>query len=284
MQSVADRVPYMTVQSARPRAGAAVGLVSVLLAAILCVVLSRPGLAAKAEKLAQASAGHIDPLPNGRRYRLYVLGDSLAANLADGLVWALRDVRDVQVIKRTRAATGLVRHDVHDWTRSVAELVEDEKVEIAVIAIGGNDRQDIRVGGKRYDRFSASWRKEYRRRVGRFMRALGRKRAAIYWVGLPPVRSRQMTRDYQRLNALYRDLADSHGIRFIDTFGRFRSASGGYTAYGKGLDGATTRLRDGDGIHFTLEGSRMLGGLVADEIRRDLRAARPARSASPDGN
>jgi hypothetical protein len=93
-----------------------------------------------------------------------------------------------------------------------------------------------------------------------------------------------MSRDYQRLNAFYSDLAHAHGIKFIDIYDRLRSASGGYTAYGRGMEGTTARLRDGDGVHFTLEGSRMLGQLVAEEVRRDLRAARAARSASPDDN
>jgi hypothetical protein len=273
----------MIIQTATTRGSVAASLLSALLAATLCTVLGGPCLAAKTEELARASAGHIDPFPKGQRYRLYVLGDSLAANLADGLVWALRDVGEVQVVKRTRAATGLVRDDVLDWTRSVAELLNDQNVDIAVVALGGNDRQDIRIGGQRLARFGAPWRAEYRRRVDRFMRTLDRH-AAVYWVGLPPVRSRQMTGDYQRLNAFYRDLARAHDIKFIDTFDRFRGASGGYAAYGGGIDGAMERLRDGDGIHFTVEGSRMLGRLVAEEIRRDLRAARAARSASPDDN
>jgi hypothetical protein len=272
-----EGVQHMPVDAARTRVTAVAGLLSALLVAILCVVASRPGLAAKAD-------GHIEPNPHGTRYRLYVLGDSLAANLADGLVWALRDAKDVQVVKRTRAATGLVRDDVLDWTRSVADLFEDEKVDIAVIAIGGNDRQDIRHGGRRHVRFTAPWRMQYRRRVDQFMRTLASKNVALYWVSLPPVRFNQMRSDYRRLNAIYRDLAGKHGIKLIDIFDRFRSPSGGYTAYGAGVDGETVRLRDGDGIHFTLEGSRTLGRLVADVIRRDLQVARSAQSASPDDN
>jgi hypothetical protein len=258
-------------------------LLPALLAAILCATFSQPGLAAKTGELARAAAGHIGPAPKGKYYRLFVLGDSLATNLADGLIWALRDVRDVEVVKRTRAATGLVRDDVLNWTRSVARLLDDENVDIAVIAIGGNDRQDIRVGGRRYARFTKPWRTAYLRRVERFMRVFD-KRTAVYWVGLPRVRSTQMSRDYRRLNAYYRHLARAHGIKFIDIFDRFSSPSGGYTAYGRGLDGGTERLRDGDGIHFTLVGARMLGRAVAEEIRRDLRAARAARSGSPAEN
>lgn len=255
-----------------------------LVAAILCAAFTQPAPAAKREEPARASAGYIDAVPKGERYRLYVLGDSLAANLADGLIWALRDVKDVKVIKQTKAATGLVRDDVYNWTRFVAELLENERVDIAVIAIGGNDRQDIRAEGKRYERFTPPWRGEYRQRVASFMRVLDDKGPAVYWVGLPRVRSKRMSKDYQRFNAHYGEIARAHGIKFIDIFDRFRSASDGYTAYGRGIAGEVTRLRDGDGIHFTLVGARKLGQIVAEEIRRDLRSARAARSASSNGN
>lgn len=284
MRSGNKTTPQLTIGAARGRAGAAAALLPALLAAAFCGTLSQPGLAAKGDGAGRASAGYIKAVPEGQRYNLYVLGDSLAANLADGLIWALRDIKDVRVVKQTKAATGLVRDDVHNWTRSVADLLDNEKVDIAVIAIGGNDRQDIRTGGKRYQRFTDPWRKEYRRRVARFMRTLEAKDLAIYWVGLPPVRSARMSRDYRRFNAHYGDIARAHGIKFIDIFDRFQSKADGYTAYGKGADGETIRLRDSDGIHFTLVGARRLGHVVAAEIRRDLKAARSARSASSADN
>ena len=284
MQKRIKIASQMAIEAAKAPVSLTAALRRALVAATLCAAFSQPGLAAKTQEPARASAGYIDAVPKDKRYRLYVLGDSLASNLADGLVWALRDVDDVRVIERTKAATGLVRDDIHNWTRSVAELLESERVDIAVIAIGGNDRQDIRAGGKRYERFTRPWRIEYRRRVARFMRTLDDSGSAVYWVGLPPVRSRQMTRDYQRFNAHYGEIARAHGIKFVDIFDRFRSAPSGYTAYGRGIAGKVTRLREGDGIHFTLVGSRRLGQIVAEEIRRDLRSARAAQPASPNSN
>jgi hypothetical protein len=284
MRNRIGTTPQMAIDAAKARASPTAALLAVLLVAILGAAFSRPGLAAKSDEPGRAPASSIHAVAESKPYRLYVLGDSLATNLADGLVWALRDTKDVHVVKWTRPATGLVRDDVLDWTRSVTELLKNEKVDIAVIAIGGNDRQDVRVAGKRYERFSGPWRSEYRRRVERFIRAFESKGVTVYWVGLPPVRSKQMSRDYQSLNALYRDIAGAHGIKFIDIFDRFRSASGDYTAYGKDAAGTIARLRDSDGIHFTSVGSRELGEIVGAQVHRDLQSARAAGSASPDNN
>src|SRR5690606_22026505 len=224
---------------------------------------------------------YIKPLKRKEPYRLYVFGDSFAAELADGLRWALRDRKDVTVIKRTKAATGLVRDDVYDWMAVIREVLDRREPQIVVIAMGGNDRQDMRVAGRRLERFSEPWRAEYLRRVDRLLSMLNESGAAVYWVGLPSVRSSQMTRDYRRFNAYFRQATRRYDMVFLDVEKLFAGEDGGYSAYGKALDGRMQRLRDGDGIHLTVAGSQKLGEFVARRIRADLRAAAAAsRSAN----
>lgn len=213
-------------------------------------------------------------------YQLYVLGDSFASELGDGLKWALRDGKAVLVHKRTKAATGLIRDDTYDWFKVVRNILTEDKPHIIVIAIGGNDRQDVRVGSKRYERFTKPWRAEYLKRVERLASLLGSSGAAVYWVGLPNVRSQQMTRDYGRFNGYFKDAARKHGITYIDMAKLFAGSNGSYVAYGKALDGQTRRLRDTDGIHLTNVGAQKLGEYVARTIRADMREAGARRSAN----
>lgn len=220
-----------------------------------------------------ASQTYINNLPEGQRYRLYVLGDSFASELADGLKWAFRQQEEVRVIKHTRPATGLVRDDTYDWFQSVRDMLNEEKADIVIVALGGNDRQDIRIDGRRLERFSPAWRSEYLRRIERFTALLRKSNAAVYWVGLPLVRSKRMSNDYRQFNSYYRDIATSQEMKFINIEQLFRSKSGQYTAYGKGLGDRTRRLRDRDGIHFTVVGAKKLGQFVAGKIHRDIHEA-----------
>lgn len=242
--------------------------------ALLLATLVPPQAAIAAGQTAESP--YIKPLNRNQPYRLYVFGDSFAANLADGLKWALRDRRDVSVIKRTRAATGLVRDDVYDWMEVIRESLGKREPQIIVIAMGGNDRQDMRVSGRRLERFSKRWQAEYLKRIDRLLSLLRESDAAVYWVGLPSVRSAQMTRDYRRFNTYFREATRRHGMVFVGIDKLFAGEDGSYTAYGKALDGRIQRLRDGDGIHMTMAGSQKLGEFVARRIRSDLRAAAAA--------
>lgn len=218
---------------------------------------------------AAAGSAYID-VPDDRPLNVYVLGDSFAAELADGLKWSLQDPSKIIVHKRTKAATGLVRVDQYDWLRKIRRLVKKEKVDVAVIAIGGNDRQDLRVRGKRYERFSIGWRMEYMKRLEKLATILRKSGAATYWVSLPVVRSKRMTKDYGRFNRYFKSIAKSHGIKFINIRQLFQSKTGGYSAYGRGPRNKTVRLRDKDGIHLTIVGAKKLGNYVARKIRKDL--------------
>jgi hypothetical protein len=225
-------------------------------------------------------APYVEPLPQGKTYNVFVIGASMADQLATGLKWSLRKDPNLQISVRAKAATGLVRDDVHDWLKAARNLVAEEDIHIAIVALGGNDRQDFFANGRRIKRFSTLWRAEYMKRAALFMNILKQDGAAIYWVGLPIVRSKRMTKDYMLINTYLRDLAKENGIKFIDIATKFRGRNGGYTAFGKDLNNRQRRIRDKDGIHFNMAGARVLGEYVSGTIRQDLKAARQRSQTS----
>jgi len=206
----------------------------------------------------------------GEKKSLYVIGASFADNVATGMRWALRGDPTVKVGIETKPATGLVRRDVYDWQKVVDELTSERDIDVAIVALGGNDRQSMFADGKRLERFSIVWRVEYIKRVEAFMKMLATRVDRVYWVGLPVVRSSRMTKDYARLNQYFQDVGDPLGIRFIPIWEHFAREDGQYTAYGEDADGRRRRLRKGDGIHFNMSGAKTLAHYVLSQIRKDL--------------
>jgi uncharacterized protein len=87
-------------------------------------------------------------LDNQPATSVVVFGDSMADWLAHGLEDALGDTPDIAVIRKNRAAAGLIRYDTrnenHDWPQIIRETLAQSKPNFVVMMIGLNDRQQLR--------------------------------------------------------------------------------------------------------------------------------------------
>jgi hypothetical protein len=205
---------------------------------------------------------------------IVVMGDSLANLLADGLDEALNDRPDVEVTHRTKPDSGLVRTDFYDWQKAVTDLLaSDQKITIAVMMVGLNDRQPIREGDIVQEPLSPRWLELYRDRVDALATAFAAKRIPLIWVGVPPVQNARLSADLVTLNELYRERAEKAGGQYVDLWGGFVDSENRYTATGPDVSGQPTRLRLGDGVHFTKAGARKAAHFVDLVIRRIIEQA-----------
>lgn len=211
---------------------------------------------------AQARSG-IALLASRRPMKIAVIGDSLANDLGQGMQALFRHKRNLKVIKETQFATGLVRTDYFNWNATVRHFLAHVHPNAMTVIIGGNDRQPIRTRGRRYDPMTRSWRIAYAHRVAHFMHTLERAHARVYWVGLPIVRSDQMTHDFRIMNRIFHHEAVRHHFTYVSIWNKFRARNGGYTSFGRTLRGVDRRLRKPDGMHFTDAGKLRLAADVA---------------------
>ena len=235
--------------------------------------------AARAQGLNFLSSSYVTPFPEQNRYRLYVFGDSLGDGIWAGLYRAFKPDGNVDVVKKSRVSTGFVRTDYFDWNKRLSGILTTEKVHIAVIMVGANDMQPIRPNKKsKWKKIGTpEWREIYSKRIDRFIKRLKDSKAAVYWVGLPIMRSAKFNDNMQLMNEIFRERAFVNGVRFVDTWNGFADQFGRYSAFGPDLTGQVRRLRANDGVHFTIRGYRKLAHFVEREIRRDMRQARNER-------
>lgn len=233
----------------------------------------------RAQGFKHISNSYVTPFPESNRYRLYVFGDSLGDGIWAGLYRAFRPDGNIDVVKKSRVSTGFVRTDYFDWNKKLSGILVAEKVHIAVIMVGANDMQPIRAGrGRKWHKLdSPEWREVYSKRIDRFIKRLKGSKAAVYWVGLPIMRSAKHNNQMQIMNEIFRERAFVNGVKFVDTWNGFADQFGRYSAFGPDLNGQVGRLRAGDGVHFTIRGYRKLAHFVEREIRRDMRQARSER-------
>lgn len=221
---------------------------------------------------------YIEPFPKGDRYRVVVLGDSLGDGLWSGLYRAFEEDTNLEVVNHSKPSSGFVRIDNYDWSNAVDDVLKDETYQIAVVMFGANDDQAIRSGKELLKPGTDAWRDVYGQRVEAFIKKLRAKGVAVYWVGLPVMRSPDQSEDAETMNEVYREKSFINGAKFIDTWSGFTDESGRYSAYGPDMSGQVRRLRADDGVLFTPRGYLKLAHSVEKEVRRDLSLAKLERN------
>ncbi|VAW12225.1 hypothetical protein MNBD_ALPHA09-1217 [hydrothermal vent metagenome] len=207
---------------------------------------------------------------NENATRIVVFGDSVAKDLWAGMVKSLGQDDSFEVLRKTKVSSGMVRDDFYDWQKAVAAAQNEGRIDIAVWMIGINDLQKLRTGGGRFEPDTPEWVEAYKARVDAVIKALTAKGTAVYWVGLPIVRSPRLTKGYTRINAIVRERVELLGARFVDIWNGFADENGAYSAYGPDIAGARRKMRKGNGIHFSSRGNEKLVLFVEQAIKGDL--------------
>jgi len=222
-------------------------------------------------------ASYITPFPEDDVYRLQVFGDGMAEGLFGALGELFRSDTRLRMSDRRHSIGGLIRLDPDDFFK-FEEMIKKDPLHIAVVLLGISDRIALRApDGRRVNVGTDEWKTEYARRVDRITRALKRRGAAVYWVGLPIVRRPETDEDVRMLDEVFRERALLNNIRYIDAYEAFSDEAGNYNPYGPDLTGKQRLLRESDGIGFTAVGNRKLAHFVEREIKRDLTQAKSNR-------
>jgi hypothetical protein len=256
------------------------------LPALLLLAICLAGLAPTAA-LAQGvvfQRSYIEPFPPGDRYRVLVVGDSLADGVWSGLYRAFQEDGNMEVVNKSKPSSGFVRADSYDWTKEIDDILKEGTYQIVVVMFGANDNQAIKSGKEYIKPGTDAWDELYGQRVEAFVKKLRAKGLAVYWTGLPIMRSPDDSDDAEELNDIYREKSFINGAKFIDTWSGFTDESGRYSAVGPDMSGQIRRLRDDDGVHFTPRGYLKLAHFAEKEIRRDLSLAKLERNIPLAGN
>ncbi len=208
--------------------------------------------------------------------RLWIAGDSLvivpgwSITRAAGASPVIDPVGGVD----GRVATGLGRPDAFNWFAEIHKQMVDLKPKAVILAFGGNDDHSYMTGlpsGARIGEFgSASWLREYRRRVAGVMDTVVRGGAQLIWIGLPITRSPAQTVRFDTVNAVVRGeaLKRAAHVSYLDTYTLFAGPSGGFAEYLEDGAGREVKMRAGDGVHF----ERPAGDVIARAVLKRLNA------------
>ncbi|BDV34315.1 SGNH/GDSL hydrolase family protein [Methylocystis iwaonis] len=217
-------------------------------------------------------------------YFVAVMGDTLGILLANGLEETFADKPEIGILRKGKESSGLVRSDFYDWPKAAKDIANgSQKIDVAVMMIGSNDRQSLREGAQSDEPFSAHWRETYAARIDAVMAPFREKKIPVVWVGLPMMKNESFSADMGKLNDLFRvEVAKNDGI-YVDLWEALADERGRFNAFGPDINGQIVKLRTADGVHFTEAGALSVAHFVATEIKKlyDERK-QPELEAAPD--
>jgi len=198
--------------------------------------------------------------------RILVVGDFVAGALADGLTDIYKDNSEMNVISRTEGSSGLVRDDYYNWPIKISDIIVKNKPDVIVLVIGANDRQSMRLANKNFDVSSPEWTSNYQGRINALALKLQQSGTQWLWVGLPAFKQKNLSDSFISFNALYKQATEKSGGHFIDIWSGFVDDNGHFALSGYDSNGQTARLRNNDGISFTIAGKHKLAFYAAQLI------------------
>ena len=199
-----------------------------------------------------------------------VVGDFLAAGLAEGLQEAFAQDPATVVDVETSTASGLVRDDYFDWNSKLPELLKASKPAAAVIMLGANDRQQIRVNGGKEKFDTPAWNDAYLARVSALLERAKENAVPVVWVGLPAFRQTNTSAAALQFNTVYRNEVTRAGGEFVDIWDGFVDENGKFIVTGSDINGQPVRLRTSDGVGMTAAGKRKMAFYAEKPIRKIL--------------
>jgi hypothetical protein len=200
--------------------------------------------------------------------KILVIGDFVADGLAWGLDQTFATEPKLAVVDDANSNSGLARNDYYDWNTELPKLLNQVKPDIVVIALGANDRQEMRNGNERVAAHSDTWEQTYVQRVKGIASTLKVYGRPFFWISAPPMRAAAASHDMAYLNEFFKPPVAEAGGYFIDIWDGFTSDEGNYVSSGPDVNGQLRALRLGDGINFTRAGRLKLAFYAQREIRR----------------
>jgi len=206
-------------------------------------------------------------------YDIVIMGDVLGTGLWAGMTRYVETEDRVIVTGRIQENSGLARPKLYNWAKAADKLLESRPFDIAAIMLGANDARDIN-GPEGFLRFGdEGWRKAYGQQIRSLLNVLKKRRLAIYWIGVPPMRRKSYDDSMKVIASVERQIMAEVGVRYIDLRLLLADSDDNYTDRGDDGTGTIVRLRSRSGVKFIAAGNDRLAVELMKLVRADIAIA-----------
>lgn len=225
----------------------------------------------------------LPPLPKGQPRTVALVGDSMmAVGLSSSLLRGMAGHAELRPLRAFRSGTGLSRPDVFDWMSEYPTMLNKQRPDVVIVAIGANDGQGFVENGKVLAFGSDEWIHAYEVRLTQFLDMLSSDGTPVVWLGLPPMRMAKYNQSMLTINRIaYRVVSQHPHASWWSTTPYIADTAGQYREFAQISGGSVVRVRADDGIHLSDDGAALLTPLLLSWLDRPAATPLAAAPSSP---
>lgn len=202
--------------------------------------------------------------------KILVVGDFVANAAAQGLKELYKNNENYIIKKYTDDISGLIRDDLYNWPQELNNILEEEKPDLVIIALGTNDYQPI----DNIPIENPEFYKIYNDRLQAFLNILKKQGQRWVWLSIPPSSDESANHTYISLNTLYKKVTEQNAQQFANIWPYFLDKEGHFTIYEDAVDESIPEensqeriaLRTPDGKDFTKAGQKKIASCLKEYI------------------
>ncbi|MGN6099731.1 MAG: SGNH/GDSL hydrolase family protein [Devosia sp.] len=199
--------------------------------------------------------------------RVAVFGDYMAADVGKALDRFYANDPTVSIIQQAVPGSGFARPEYFDWNKTIGQQIAANSFDVAVVMVGVNDRQQMKVDGGSVKALSDDWNKEYTARLNTFLGQLKAANKPVIFIGLPPMAAPQFSNAMSQISSLDRIAAFAAGAQFVDIYDKFLDENGDYEQRGPDVNGNDALMRYSDGVRLARAGADKVAFYASQAIK-----------------
>ena len=239
-----------------------------LSAAMSAIILAGSAIAAPDSKAADEKKDIPTP-----ETPVLMIGDSMMALLGKEMEKAFKKADVEPASHFSSLGSGLVRPSAFDWPTKIAGLLSTNKPHTVFVCLGANDRQAIELPGGGIVRYEDAdeWRAAYSQLIGGIMdQLLQGDVKRVFWMLLPDMKDSLNQEHAQLVNEVVKEQAADEKrkdvVYLYDLASALSRRPGKYTQYMMSPTGQSLTVRDPDGVHLSVEGSKLVAKKILKEF------------------
>lgn len=199
-------------------------------------------------------------------------GDSLMQGVAPIVQKKLLSDYQINTINLSKQSTGLSYSSFFDWPKTVEQaLIDHPKISLVVMFLGPNDPWDIpdpENKGGTYIKFqSPRWESIYREKIKRIITATQQHQAKLIWLGPPNMKKDKLNQQMIYLMSVIEDEVGKNHAIYVDTREILGNKNNVFSDSVINNEQQKTKVRSGDGIHFSSAGVKILAENIESHIQ-----------------